>query len=257
MGFVSHLFWPWGMFVQLAALVHFFRRRPEWYWFYIILIGGALGSAIYFVAEIVPDIGLARQGFARYGLKSRIAVVEAAIRDNPSVANLEELGELYWDHRDYAKAREAFGRAIATRADLPHTFYRHGQCAFELGDYAAAIPDLETAVRSEAKMDGYRGEMLLAQAYAAVGRKEDAAAWFADAVERSSTPEMLFNYAAFLAAQDRKDEARKWLEALEDKRKSSPRYVQRVERTWFRKGWALASQLKKEAAAAPKMESGK
>ena len=246
MGFVSHLFWPWGMFVQIAALVHFFKRRPEWYWFYIILIGGALGSAVYFVAEVVPDIGLARAGLARYGGRSRIAVVEAAIRDNPSVANLEELGELYWDQRDYAKARDAFGRAIATKADSARTFYRHGQCAFELGDYAGAIPDLETAVRSDAKMDSYRGEMLLARAYAAVGRNEDAAAWFADAVERSSTPEMLYSYAAFLAGQNRKDEARTWLATLEEKRKSSPRYVQRVERTWFRKGWALAKQLEKE-----------
>jgi hypothetical protein len=235
------------MFVQLAALVHFFRRQPEWYWFYIILIGGALGAAVYIVAEVVPDFGLAREGWQRYGSRSRIASVEATVRDNPSVANLEELGELYWDQRNYAKAREIFGRAIATKADSPRTFYRHGQCAFESGDFAAAIPDLETAVRSDAKMDGYRGEMLLAQAYAAVGRNQDAAAWFADAVERSSAPEMLYSYAAFLVAENRKQEARTWLETLEEKRKSSPRYVLRVERPWFRKGRALLAQLKREA----------
>lgn len=247
MGFVSHLFWPWGMFVQIAALVHFFKRRPEWYWFYIILIGGALGAAVYIVAEVVPDFGIARQGLQRYGSRSRIAVLEATVRDNPSVANLEELGELYWDQRDYVKAREIFGRAIATRADSPRTICRHGQCAFELGDFAAAIPDLEVAVRSDAKLDGYRGEMLLAQAYAAVGRNEDAAAWFADAVNRSSTPEMLFSYAAFLAAQNRTEEAQRWLDALEEKRRSSPRYVLRVERPWFRKGRTLMSQLKRAA----------
>ena len=245
MGFISHLFWPWGMIVQVAAIVHFFKRRPEWYWFYIILIGGALGAAAYIIAEMIPDLGLARAGFQRYGRRSRIGLVEATVAENPSVANLEELGELYWDQRNYAKAREAFTRAIQTKDDSERTFYLRGQCAFELGDFAAAVPDLEEAVRRDAKMDSYRAEMFLAQAYAGVGRIDDAAAWFADAASRSSTPEMLFNYAKFLAASGRADEAHQWLDQLEAKRKSSPRYVQRVERSWFRKGRSLASQLKK------------
>jgi hypothetical protein len=248
MWFFSHLFWPWGMFVQIAALVHFFRRRPEWYWFYIILIGGALGSAIYIVAEVVPDLGLARQGFQRFARGSRIATVEATVRANPSVANLEELGELYWDQRQYARARETFNRAITTKADSPRTFYRRGQCEMELRDYAAAVPDLEEAIRGEPKMDNYRGEMLLAQAYAAVGRIDDASAWFADAVKRSSAPEVLYSYAEFLAAQNRNEEAREWLAQLEEKRKTSPRYMQRVERAWFRKGKSLSGRLKKNAA---------
>jgi len=249
MGFVSHLFWPWGLFLQIAAIIHFFKRRPEWYWFYIILIGGALGSAIYIVAEVVPDFGLARQGWQRYSRGSRIAVVEATVRANPSVANLEELGELYFDQRQYAKAREAFDRAIATKADSSRTFYRRGQCEMELLDYAAAVPDLEEAVRGDPKMDGYRVELLLAQAYAAVGLNDNAAIWFADAVKRSNAPEFLYSYAAFLASQNRNEEARGWLAQLEEKRKTSPRYVQRVERPWFRKARALRSQLEKSSAA--------
>ena len=249
MWFVSHLFWPWGFFIQIVALVHFFKRRPEWYWFWIILFFGALGSVVYIVAEVIPDIGLARQGFRRYGRRSRIATVEAIVRDNPSVANLEESGELYFDQREYAKAREVFDRAIATKADSTRTFYRRGQCEMELRDYAAAVPDLEEAVRGEPKIDNYRGEMILAQAYAAVGRTDDAGAWFADAVKRSSTPEMLFSYAEFLAKQNHDAEAREWLVQLEEKRKSSPRYVQRVERIWFRKGKSLAAQLKKHASS--------
>jgi hypothetical protein len=247
LGFVSHLFWPWGFVVQVLALIHFFRRRPEWYWFYVILFFGALGSAVYIVAEVVPDFGLARQSFQRFSRGSRVATVEATVRQNPSVANLEELGELYWDQRQYAKAREIFDRAISTKADSSRTFYRRGQCEMELGDFAAAVPDLEEAIRSEPKIDNYRGEMLLAQAYAAVGRIDDASAWFADAVDKSSMPEVLYSYAAFLAAQNRDAEAREWLKQLEEKRKSSPRYVQRVERTWFRKGRALAGQLEKKA----------
>ncbi|HEV3221023.1 MAG TPA: tetratricopeptide repeat protein [Candidatus Acidoferrales bacterium] len=243
MFFLSHLFYPWGFIVQIIALVHFFRRRPEWYWLLIIFMGGFIGAVVYIIAEVIPDAGLARKAFQGYGRKSRIAVVEATVAENPSVANLEELGELYWDDKQYAKAREVFDRAIATKADAPQTFYRRGMCAFYLGDFAAAVPDLETAVRADPKMDFYRAAMFLSQAYAAVGRNDDAAALFAEAAQLSSTPEMLYNYAAFLKSQGKTAESREWLDKLEEKRRTSPRYLQRVERDWFRKGKALMKEL--------------
>src|SRR5579862_1950446 len=97
MGFVSHLFYPWGFILQILALVHFFKRGAAGYWVWIIFFGGAIGAAAYILVEIVPDAGVIRGAFHSYGRRSRIKLVEAMIIDNPSIANLEELGELYWD----------------------------------------------------------------------------------------------------------------------------------------------------------------
>ena len=52
---LSHLFYPWGFIVQGLAIVHFVRRRPENYWFYIIFFGGFLGAGVYIVAEVLPS----------------------------------------------------------------------------------------------------------------------------------------------------------------------------------------------------------
>jgi len=62
-------------------------------------------------------------------------------------------------------------------------------------------------------------------------------------MQHTSTPEMLFSYAAFLASQNRKEEAREWLSRLEEKRRTAPRFVQRVERPWFKKGMTLLNEL--------------
>src|SRR5947207_6725888 len=94
---LSYLFYPWGFIVQGLAIVHFVRRRPENYWFYIIFFGGFLGASVYIVAEVLPDLGLLRAVFQGFGRRSRIQKVETAILDNPSPANYEELGELYKD----------------------------------------------------------------------------------------------------------------------------------------------------------------
>jgi hypothetical protein len=244
MGFFSHLFYPWGFIVQIAALVHFFwRRRASFIWLWVIFIGGFVGAAAYLIVEVLSEADLLRAALERRARKTRISTVEGQILDNPSVANLEELGELYWDEKNYGKAREAFNRAVGTGSDATRTFYRRGQCSLELGDTAAAVPDLEFAFRTDPKLDFYRGGMFLAHAYAATGRNAEAAQVFSAAMQHTSTPEMLCSYAAFLAGQNRKDEAREWLNRLAETKRSAPRFVQRTQRAWFNKGKALLKQL--------------
>src|SRR5580658_5136524 len=240
---LGYLFYPWGFIVQLVALVHFFRRRPDGFWLWVIFFGGFLGALVYIVAEIVPDAGLLRNVYQGYGRKSRIAVVRTAILDNPSAANFEELGELYWDEKEYAKAREAFDSSITARSDSPHSFYRRGLCSMQLGDPGAAVPDFEHVVHADAKYDSYRAQLMLAQAYAETGREQEAAPLFAEVVQHSNTPETLYMYAAFLKSQNRSEEAREWLRQLLQKKRTLPRYWQRIERPWFQKGQALLKQL--------------
>lgn len=243
MGFLTHLFYPWGFIVQILAILHFVKRRPEAYWFYIILFGGVLGAGVYFVAEVLPDIGLLRGVAQGFGRKSRIKVVETQIIDNPSAANYEELGELYKDEREFAKAREAFTKAIAARSDSVYTFYYRAQASLGLQDLAAAIPDLERVVASDVKFDYYRAAGLLADAYARTGQPERAAPLFEQVVQISTTPETLYNYASFLKSQGRNQDAREWAEKLLAKKRTLPRYMQRVERPWFRKGKVLLKEL--------------
>jgi hypothetical protein len=240
---LSYLFYPWGFIVQGLAIVHFVRRRPENYWFYIIFFGGFLGASVYIVAEVLPDLGLLRGVFQGFGRRSRIEKVETDILDNPSPANYEELGELYKDQGQYEKAREAFNHAITGRSDSIYTFYSRAQSSLGMNDLAAAIPDLERVVAGDRKFDYYRAAGLLADAYARTGQLERADPLFAEVTQISTTPETLYNYASFLKTANRREEAREWLQKLQAKKRTLPRYMQRRERPWFRKGKALLKEL--------------
>jgi len=240
---LSHLFYPWGFLVQVFAIVHFVRRRPENYWFYIIFFGGFLGAGVYIVAEVLPDLVLLRGFFQGFGRRSRIQVVEAQILDNPSPANYEELGELYKDQREFAKAREAFTHAIDARDASHYTYYSRALCSLGLNDLESAISDLEKVVVADRKFDYYRAGGLLADAYARTGQLERADQLFAEVTQISTTPETLYNYASFLKTANRREESREWLKKLEAKKRTLPRYMQRRERSWFRKGKALMKEL--------------
>ena len=147
MGSLLFFLGGWGFVLQAIAIVHFIRRRPDTYWLFIILFLGWVGALIYIVAEVIPDAGLLRTSFQMFPRRRRIHALERAILDNPSAGNYEELGLLYLDNGDYARARASYDKAIASRTDSVDAFYRRGVAEVELGDFAAAVPDLERAVR--------------------------------------------------------------------------------------------------------------
>jgi hypothetical protein len=243
MGLLFYFLRPWGFLLQGLAIVHFIRRRPDTYWIFIILFLGPLGAIIYLLVEAVPDIGLVGQSFKVFPRRKRIRELEAAIRDNPSAGNYEELGDLYMDDGDLAQARAAFDKAIAARADTLDPFYRRGVCAILLGDAAAALPDLERTVSKESDYDFQRAAGLLAHAYALTGQKEKADALFRQITITSTLSETYLNFAELLASEGRNAEAREWAQKVLDKKPSMPGYLRRRERPWFRRANDMLKRL--------------
>src|SRR4051812_16609525 len=236
------LFYPYGFLLQAVAILHFVRRRPDTFWLWIILMGGALGALVYIVIEVIPDAGLLRGAIQVFPRRQRIRALEAAIVDNPSIGNYEELGDLYLDDRQFEKAKACYDDVIA-RADAIDPRYRRGLAEIELGDFAAAAADLKAVTAQDAKYDYQRAAGLLAHALARLGQRDEAAALFADVTETSTLSETQLNYAVFLADTGRAGEARAWVERILRKKATMPDYIRRRERPWFRKAKALLKRL--------------
>jgi hypothetical protein len=243
MGYFYSFFFPWNLILQGIAIVHFIRRRPDTYWLWIILIGGGLGAVVYIAVEALPDVGLLRQSFKVFPRRRRIRELEAIILDNPSAGNYEELADLYLEEGKYAHARQCYDKAISARTDSPDPFYRRGLAEIELGDFAAAVPDLERATAQDPKYDFYRAAGLLAHAYARTGQTEKAGALFQSTTQISTLSETYLNYANFLATQGRNAEAREWTQRILAKKPTLPGYLRRRERPWFRKAKGLLKTL--------------
>src|SRR6516165_8540862 len=137
MGFFGAFFHPWSFILMAAAIVHFIRRRPDSYWFFIIIFLGPLGAAIYLLVEALPDLGLLRDSFKVFPRRKRIHELEAAVLDNPSAGNYEELADLYMEDGNFAKARACYDKAISSRTDSPDPLYRRGVGEVQLGDFNA------------------------------------------------------------------------------------------------------------------------
>ena len=236
-------FFQWGLLLQALAIVHFIRRRPDTFWLYVIIFLGGLGAAVYILIEVVPDLGLLRQVLDSAGRKKRIRMLEALVLENPASGNYEELGDLYLDEGKFARARECYDKAISTRTTHLDPIYRRAIAEVNLADFNAAAADLEVVTSREPKYDSHRAMALLAHAYANTGQTDKAAALFQQVTEVSTLSETYLNYAAFLASQQRKAEAREWAQRVLSRKPTMPRYLQRRERPWFRKASALLKRL--------------
>ncbi|MBO0910872.1 MAG: tetratricopeptide repeat protein [Acidobacteria bacterium] len=243
MGFLYSLLFPWGLILQAIAVVHFIRRRPDTYWLWIILFLGGVGAIVYILVEVLPDAGLLRQSLKTFPRRQRIRELEATVLDNPAAGNYEELADLYLEEKKFVRARECYDRAISSRTDSLDPFYRRGIAQIELGDFAAAVPDLEKVVSNDPNYDFHRAAGLLAHAYARTGQGEKADRLFRRTTEISTLSETYLNYASFLAAQGRNGEAREWTERILAKKPTLPGYLRRRERPWFRRAKGLLKQL--------------
>jgi hypothetical protein len=236
------LFYPYGVVLQTLAVIHFVRRRPDTYWLWIILVFGGLGALAYILVEVIPDVRLLRGTFQVFPRRKRIKALEAAIIDNPSIGNYEELGDLYLDDKQYARARECFDNVIA-RSDGIDPFYRRALAELALNDYQAAAADLAKVVARDPKYDYQRAAGLHAHALARTGDRESAAALFAEVTNTSTLSETQYHYASLLADEGRTPEAREWAERILRKKATMPDYIRRRERPWFRSARALLKRL--------------
>jgi hypothetical protein len=227
---------------MVVALVHYVRRQPSFYWFYLIIFLGPLGALIYLAIEGLPE--LFDPGAFRFVERGRrLREVEAAIRQNPSAGNYEELGLLRLDKGDWAGARVCFDKALAQRTDSLDPFYRRGLAEIELGDFAAARPDLERVVTADPSYDFQRAAGLLAYADWKTGDIERAQRLFEHVLKTSTLTETQFHYAEFLAETGHREEAKQQAVRIRDKRAGMPGFQRRRERKLFRQNSALLRKL--------------
>ncbi len=235
------LLFPWGVILQVIALVHFVRRRPDNYWIWIIIFFGPIGALVYIFVEMGPDLGfLGGNSWRGFSRRNRIRTLEATVFENPSAGNYEELGDLLLDDKQYARARDCFDKALQQRTDSIDPFYRRGIAAFELGDAQAALPDLERVLKSDPKYDYARIRLYYARALAAAGRDSEALQAFGQV---SNTTEALCYAADYYAGHERTVEAKEMLDTIAARKRTMPSYQKRRERPFLRRAAALRRRL--------------
>lgn len=236
---MPHVPWYLVILFQALMLVHFFRRRPDGYWLFLIIFLGPLGGLVYFFLEVLPDLRVKPPAIARLERRRRRQWLEHMAGESPSLATLQELGEICAVEGEHERAIEFFTRALKRDSESHEALYGRGKSLLALGRVNEAITDLEPVARAHPAYHFYDAPLTLAECYERAGCDDAARAAYQEVLGRTTVSRAYHNYGLLLARHGEHDAAREMMRQILAKKPALPRYLRRQERPWFRKAEAF------------------
>lgn len=206
-----------SLILSIALAVHVVRTGRELFWLWIILLFQPLGGLVYFIAILLPE--LTRGSTARKLEQSARAALDPmreyreakqACEDTPTVRNQSRLAQAAAALGRHEEAERLYAQAAqGIHAEDPALLLGRANALLELGRPQEAVEVIELIPGGETVDPLAPGAVLaLARAHEALGRTAEADRAYAEAVQRMAGFEAFGRYAAFMARNGRKDEAR-------------------------------------------------
>ncbi|WP_203292533.1 CDC27 family protein [Maricaulis parjimensis] len=227
--------------VALLCAVHVVKTGRAMYWLMILFIFPGLGSAVYVIAEILPDVfgsstarkaGTAARKALDPGREAREALTQLEISRTPgnlmraahALLAIGKMGDALILAEEAASGPFAEDSAIMfTLAQAQFANERYEEARLQLEAMKAAQPDLRHP----------EGHLLYARTLEALGRVEDALETYEQAASYYPGPEARARWAMLLEQQGARESARlRWQEILTGA-KHAPGFVRKTHRKWL------------------------
>ena len=235
------LFSPYGLSVvlQVLALIHYFRNRPEWYWFFLIVFFPPIGPIVYLFVEILPGWNWRLPAIERLERSRRKRWLERIVSDSPTQDSLSELAAICAKEGDHERAAELFGQALEREPDELESRFGRGVALGKCGRAGEAVEDLKAVVDADPTFKLHQAALALAEVYEQLGEDEKAAQTYQSILDRTTVSAAYYGLGKLQAKHGNPDEARRLMQEILDKQSGLPRYLRRQERPWVWKARAF------------------
>ena len=203
-----------SLVVSILLCVHVVRTNQPYFWLFIILLLGPIGSAVYMIAVVIPElVGGTRA--KRLGMAARDALdpgreyrqAKAAADESPTVHNRMRLAAAAAGLGRHAEAEALYAEAAqGIHADDPTLLLGRANALIELGRAPEALPLLDRLAQEQAARSPATA-LAQARVHEALGRYAEADSAYQFAAGRLPGLEGIARYAAFQARIGRRDEA--------------------------------------------------
>lgn len=211
--------------IAIALCVHVARTGREMYWMFILLAFPGLGSLIYVIINILPDV-MGGSTARRLGAAAKHALdpereyreARAAVEDSPTAGARMRLAQAAASLGRHEEAERLYAEAATgIHAEDPSLLFGRAKALVELDRPAEALPILEQLGELGEAGRTPQAALVMGRAYDALGRAQEADTAYQWAAGRLPGLEGLARYAAFLAHNGRTAEAKEALAEI-DKR---------------------------------------
>lgn len=230
------------LLVQIAFAVHVVRTGREIYWIFIIIFLPAIGCLIYFITQIMPELGRSRTlRNAGSGLAKAIDPQRELRRRKEELAVVDTIANRV------KLAEECIAAGLATDAiellepclrgdneNDPNILLTMAQAQFAAAQYPAARQTLEHLIAANPLFKSHDGHLLYARTLEALDLKERALQEYAVLASSYPGEEARVRYGMLLLRIGQNEKARQMFTESLDRAKRAPGYYRKKERQWLK-----------------------
>ncbi|MDB5470250.1 MAG: hypothetical protein JWR84_1810 [Caulobacter sp.] len=236
------MFFGIGFSVVLAVLlgIHAVRTGRDRYWLFILLAFPLLGSVVYAIVNILPDL-MGHSTVRRMGADAVKTLnpekdyreAQKLVEDAPTVANNLRLANAAFDLRRFDEAERLYaGAATGIHAEDATLLLGRAKALIELDRPAEALPILEQLGALGEAGRTPQAALTMGRAYHMLGRYAEADTAYEWAAGRLPGLEGMARYVAFLCENGRRAEAQDAMLEIDKRAKRTTAHFRREARFW-------------------------
>ncbi|MBZ0271294.1 tetratricopeptide repeat protein [bacterium] len=228
--------------VYAWALIDYFRRRPPFYWLFVIFFLGPLGCAIYLIVVVLPNSGIDESLKSGARERRRRRELEHLAGEEAAPGHLAELGEIYVREGRFADGATKLARAIELGIDHDDARYYLAIAYERLNRPRDAVRELVGIVRRDPSYRFGEAFIALGRCLENLGELRDAKDAYREVLKTKSYAEARYRLALILEKEGNSDEAAALMRAIVGDARVQPAFARRAERAWVSKarGWLSA-----------------
>lgn len=229
------------LLIAICCAVHALRSGQERYWLFILFMFPLLGSLVYAIAILLPELSRSRGARrAVRGLRHAIdpsrelRAAQGAYSDSPTVENILRLADALTESGQARQAVPFYQSALTgIYAQDPKIEVRLARALLDSGHAQQARELLEALIARAPEFRSPEGHLTYARSLAAVGERELArqefntlVGYFAGLQARAVYAEQLHDWGEQLAAKEVREEGLRLAQRM-------PRYARDMNKPWI------------------------
>ena len=220
-------------------------RREEWLWVVFIVIFPILNAPLYFFLVYRAAAGPRQGGFELPGARTRhrIKELEDRIHHLDNARDHAELADVYLEQGKLTQSEASYRAALERDPRDTDTLAHYGQCLLRLERASEALPLLEKVCTEDPEHDFGHTLMALAEAYAVLGRTDDALRAWRSVLERHTYARARVQLAELHLRRGEFEAASALLEEVLEDDTHAPAFQRKRERPWVHKARTLRRQV--------------
>jgi hypothetical protein len=230
-----------GFVVSIPLIVHCIKTGRSTIWVIVMLSLPLLGSAVYFLVEIFPDLG--RSAASRRAIRGLRSTLDPEGNLRRLENEMKVTGNVQSKQR-YADELVRLGRAkealeiyrtslTGLFADDPKLLLGYAHAQFAADEPAAARRTLDDLIGKNPDFKSPDGHLLYARALEGEGNTAKALEEYAALADYFPGAEAGVRYAKLLRTAGQKSQARQILEGLLERAKYAPDHYKKAQRQWL------------------------